>query len=95
MKKALSFAGIAISSLLFSQTSRFVYQATMKANSADKTDVRTENVYLDVSPERSVFVAENRVKRDSLMERMRTTGNFNRDAMENLRSNIIHSREGF
>lgn len=93
MKKALSFAGIAISSLLFSQTSRFVYQATMKANSADKTDVRTENVYLDVSPERSVFVAENRVKRDSLMERMRTTGNFNRDAMENLRSNIEYTVE--
>ena len=93
MKKILTFVGIAVSSLMFSQASRFVYQATMKPNSADKKDVKTENVYLDITPEKSVFVAENRVKRDSLMDRMRTTGNFNREAMADLRSNIEYTVE--
>ncbi len=73
---------------LFSQTSRFVYQVTMKPNFNDKKDIKTENAYLDISANRSVFVAENRVKRDSLMDRMRVTGSFNRDQMMNLRSNM-------
>lgn len=93
MKKILTFVGIAVSSLMFSQASRFVYQVTMKPNSDDKKDIKTENVYLDITPEKSVFVAENRVKRDSLMDRMRTTGNFNREAMQDLRSNIEYTVE--
>lgn len=92
MKKILSVLGIATSALLFSQTSRFVYQVTMKPSTTDK-EVKTENAYLDISPEKSVFVAENRVKRDSLMDRMRSTGSFNRDQMMNLRSSIEYTVE--
>lgn len=93
MKKSLTFIVIAASTMIYSQASRFVYQVTMKPNSSDKKDVKTENVYLDITPEKSVFMAENRVKRDSLIDRMRTTGSFNRDQMMNLRSIIDYTVE--
>ncbi len=73
---------------LSAQTSRFVYQVTMKSDSTDKTNITTENVILDVSPEKSIFYGEGRVKRDSIMQRMRETRNFDRSAMQNLRSSI-------
>lgn len=88
MKKILLVTGIALSQLAISQTQRFIYQVTMKPEKADKTKVKTENAYLDTSPEGSVFVSENRIKRDSLMQSMRTSGNFDRSQMQNLRSSI-------
>ena len=79
---------ILVSQITVAQTSRFIYQVTMKPDSTNKSDVKTELARLDVSPEKSLFYGENRVKRDSLMERMRATRNFDRNAMQNLRSNI-------
>lgn len=83
------------STLAFSQATRFVYQVTMKPNANDKSDVKTELAYLDITPEKSVFVSEKSVKRDSLMERMRATNNFsfNREQMDALRSNINYTIE--
>ena len=46
------------------QTNRFVYQVTMKPDAENKSDIKTENAYLDISPEKSVFYSENRIKRD-------------------------------
>jgi hypothetical protein len=40
------------------QTSRFVYQVTMKSDSTDKTNITIENAILDVSPEKSIFYGE-------------------------------------
>ena len=51
------------------QTNRFVYQVTMKPDAENKTDIKTENAYLDISPEKSVFYSENRIKRDSIMQK--------------------------
>lgn len=92
MKKILTLLVLGFSLMSFSQT-RFIYQVTMKPNSADKSDVKTENAYLDISQNKSVFVAENRVKRDSLFTRMRTTQSFDRTQMQNLRSNIQYTVE--
>ena len=79
---------ILISQITVAQTSRFIYQVTMKPDSTNKSDVKTELARLDISPEKSLFYGEKRVQRDSLMERMRATRNFDRNAMQNLRSNI-------
>ncbi|WP_415324987.1 GLPGLI family protein [Chryseobacterium sp. MMS23-Vi53] len=80
----------------FAQTNRFVYQVTMKPDASNKNDVKTENAYLDISQEKSLFYSENRAKRDSIMQAMFQSGGargFNRDQMENLRSNINYSIE--
>lgn len=72
------------------QATRFVYQVSMKLDSTNSNDVKTETAILDVSPEKSVFFAQKRVQRDSVMARARQTGGagFDRSQMENLRSNI-------
>src|SRR5690606_14237640 len=59
--------------------------------------IKTENAYLDISSEKSLFYSENRYKRDSIMQKSFQSGggrgNINRDQMENLRSNINYSVE--
>ncbi|CAD0222758.1 GLPGLI family protein [Chryseobacterium sp. JV274] len=79
------------------QTNRFVYQVTMKPDAENKTDIKTENAYLDISPEKSVFYSENRIKRDSIMQKAFQggggRGSINRDQMEGLRTNINYSIE--
>lgn len=79
------------------QTNRFVYQVTMKPDAENKTDIKTENAYLDISPEKSVFYSENRIKRDSIMQKAFQSGggrvSINRDQMEGLRTNISYSIE--
>ncbi|AZA52861.1 GLPGLI family protein [Chryseobacterium sp. G0201] len=83
---------------IYAQANRFVYQVTMKPDAANKTDIKTENAYLDISAEKSMFYSENRLKRDSIMQRsFQTNGgrgiSFNRDQMEGLRSIINYSIE--
>ncbi|MDR3024261.1 GLPGLI family protein [Chryseobacterium sp.] len=82
---------------LSAQTNRFVYQVTMKPDAENKTDIKTENAYLDISPEKSVFYSENRIKRDSVMQKAFQggggRGSINRDQMESLRTNINYSVE--
>ncbi|MDC8102280.1 GLPGLI family protein [Chryseobacterium rhizosphaerae] len=79
------------------QTNRFVYQVTMKPDAENKADIKTENAYLDISPEKSVFYSENRIKRDSIMQKAFQggggRGSVSRDQMENLRTNISYSVE--
>ncbi|MDQ1160211.1 GLPGLI family protein [Chryseobacterium sp. SORGH_AS 447] len=80
----------------FAQVNRFVYQVTMKPDASNKNDIKTENAYLDISPEKSVFYSENRIKRDSVMKATFQSGgarSFNREQMEGLRSNINYSVE--
>ncbi len=79
------------------QTNRFVYRVTMKPDAENKSDIKTENAYLDISPEKSVFYSENRIKRDSIMQKAFQggggRGSINREQMEGLRSNINYSVE--
>lgn len=84
----IAIAIVFMTQFLSAQTSRFVYQVTMKSDSTDKTNITTENAILDVSPEKSIFYGEGRVKRDSIMQRMRETRSMDRSAMQNLRSSI-------
>jgi GLPGLI family protein len=69
----------------------------MKPDAENKADIKTENAYLDISQDKSVFYSENRFKRDSIMQKAFQggggRGNINRDQMESLRSNINYSVE--
>ena len=87
-KLAITLFLIAISQFYFAQTTRFIYQVSMKSDSTDKTNVTIENARLDISPEKSLFYGEGRIKRDSIIQRMRETRNFDRNTMQNLRTSI-------
>ncbi|WP_332453343.1 GLPGLI family protein [Chryseobacterium aquaticum] len=96
MKKLGILATVLLMQTAFAQTNRFVYQVTMKPDASNKADVKTENAYLDISAEKSMFYSENRIKRDSVMKANFQSGGargFNRDQMESLRSNINYSIE--
>nr|WP_314493269.1 GLPGLI family protein [uncultured Chryseobacterium sp.] len=96
MKKLGILAVVLLVQASLAQTNRFVYQVTMKSDASDKADVKTENAYLDISAEKSMFYSENRIKRDSVMKANFQSGGargFNRDQMESLRSNINYSIE--
>ncbi|WP_089819918.1 GLPGLI family protein [Kaistella treverensis] len=90
MKKLGLFFLALTSQFFFAQATRFVYQVSMKPDSTNRNDIKTENAYLDITPEKSIFYAENRLKRDSIFGRARQTGtfNFDRSQMQGLRTNL-------
>ena len=88
MKHTIITALLFLGTLLQAQTMRFVYQATTTPDSTDASSKKNETVYLDTDGKKSFFYAENRVKRDSVFERMRSTRTFDPSQIENLRSNI-------
>ncbi|RQP14467.1 MAG: GLPGLI family protein [Chryseobacterium sp.] len=88
MKKISIALMLAITSSLSAQATRFVYQVSMKTDSTNRNDVATELAYLDATPQKSIFYAENRLKRDSMMQRMRATRDFNMRNMEGMRTKI-------
>ena len=96
MKKLGLVAFVLLMQASFAQVNRFVYQVTMKPDASNKNDIKTENAYLDISAEKSIFYSENRIKRDSIMKATFQSGgarSFNREQMEGLRSNINYSVE--
>ena len=95
MKKiALIFLGLS-TQIFFAQANRFIYQVTMKTDSTNRNDIKTETAYLDATPEKSIFYGEKRLQRDSLFTRMRQTNgaSFDRSQIQNLRSNIDYTVE--
>ncbi|MPS74356.1 MAG: GLPGLI family protein [Chryseobacterium sp.] len=78
---------LAMPLVIAQQSTRFIYQVTQTPDSTN-TEKKTELAYLDTDGKRSLFYAENSLKRDSLMDRMRATRNFDREQMQNLRSNL-------
>ncbi|WP_300674266.1 GLPGLI family protein [Soonwooa sp.] len=93
MKYILGLLSLVMSQLAFSQATRFIYQATMTPDSTKVSDKKIENVYLDVDGQNSVFYSENRAKRDSIMNRMRETKNFDRTQLQDLRSIVDYTVE--
>jgi GLPGLI family protein len=96
MKKLGIIAFALFMQTTFAQVNRFVYQVTMKSDASNKNDSKTENAYLDISSEKSIFYSENRIKRDSVMQATFQSGGargFNREQMEALRSNMNYSIE--
>jgi GLPGLI family protein len=79
------------------QNNRFVYQVTMKPDAENKSDIKTENAYLDISAEKSLFYSENRYKRDSILQKAFQggggRGSVSREQMEGVRTSINYSVE--
>lgn len=84
---------LAMPMLMAQQSTRFVYQVTTTPDSTNTDSRKSELAYLVTNGKQSYFYAENTLKRDSIMERMRATKSFDRSQMENLRSNLQFSIE--
>ncbi|AZA81520.1 GLPGLI family protein [Chryseobacterium lactis] len=97
MKKLSIIALALFIQSISAQVNRFVYQVTMKPDAENKADIKSENAYLDISADKSMFYSENRIKRDSIMQKAFQggggRGSINRDQMEGLRTNISYSVE--
>lgn len=91
--KVFKLLPIFIVSLAFSQSTRFVYQVSMKPDATNKGDIKTEQANLDVTPQGSIFYSAKTIQRDSIMDRMRQTRNFDRTQMQDLRSAINYTIE--
>jgi GLPGLI family protein len=90
MKKLFFLFSVCLISFTSAQTTRFVYQASIKTDSTDANSVKTEIANLDVSPTKSIFYSDNLLKRDSIISRAIQTKNFNfdRSTFQNLQSNL-------
>lgn len=87
MKLLKILSVLAMPLVMAQQSTRFIYQVTATPDSTN-VEKKTELAYLDTDGKKSVFYSENSLKRDSVMERMRATKNFDRTQMQNLRSNL-------
>jgi hypothetical protein len=61
--KVFKLLPIFIVSLAFSQSTRFVYQVSMKPDATNKGDIKTEQANLDVTPQGSVFYSAKTTER--------------------------------
>ncbi|MDX8575349.1 GLPGLI family protein [Elizabethkingia sp. HX WYD] len=86
--KVFKLLPVLFASLAFPQSTRFVYQVSMKPDAANKADIKTEQANLDVTPQGSVFYSAKAIQRDSIMQRMRQTRTFDRNQMQDLRTAI-------
>ncbi|MGN7756169.1 GLPGLI family protein [Chryseobacterium sp. 22532] len=97
MKKIGIIALALVMQHISAQNNRFVYQVTMKPDAENKSDIKTENAYLDISAEKSLFYSENRYKRDSILQKAFQggggRGSVSREQMEGVRTNINYSVE--
>lgn len=90
MKNLTIITLLFVSHIALAQTTRFIYQVTMKQDSTNQTGIKTENSYLDTTPDKSIFYGEKRLQRDSLISKIVETrgASFDRNLMQNLRSDI-------
>ena len=96
MKNVFLTLAMGFFSLNFAQNSRFVYEVHMKTDSINRNNTKTELAYLDNDGKKSLFYAEKRIKRDSIMRvafQSQGTIRPDRNAMENLRSEINYTIE--
>lgn len=93
MKKTIFILMLICTKLSMAQATRFVYQVSMVQDSTKVDDITTERAYLDVDGQKSFFYSEASIKRDSIMQRMRLTKNFDRNQIQNLRTAIDYNIE--
>jgi GLPGLI family protein len=94
MKKIIVGGFLLLNVFAFSQNSRFIYEVSMKKDSTNKKEAKSELAYLDTDGKKSTFYAEKRIKRDSVMQvAIQSKGSIRpeRSTMESLRSDINYT----
>ncbi|MCJ7934152.1 MAG: GLPGLI family protein [Chryseobacterium sp.] len=65
-QKILGFFVMFLAAVSYGQTSRYIYETSVNPDSINLVSMKTERTFLDIKGNRSVFISENKMKRDSL-----------------------------
>ena len=65
-KKLLVFAVLFLVVMSYGQTTRYIYETSVNPDSINLVSLKTEKTFLDVKANRSLFISENKLIKDSL-----------------------------
>jgi len=65
-KKLLVFAVLFLLTMSYGQTVRYIYETSVNPDSINLVSLKTERTFLDVKANRSLFISENKLIKDSL-----------------------------
>ncbi|MBB6332434.1 GLPGLI family protein [Chryseobacterium sediminis] len=71
-QKTVIFFVLFFTALYYGQTTRYVYETLVNPDSINLVSMKSERTFLDVKGERSLFISENKLKRDSLFTSIRS-----------------------
>ncbi|MFS4429884.1 GLPGLI family protein [Chryseobacterium sp. S90] len=70
-QKITAFFVLFLTAVSYGQTTRYVYETLVNPDSINLVSMKSERTFLDVKGERSLFISENKLKRDSLFISLR------------------------
>ncbi|MDW9381082.1 GLPGLI family protein [Chryseobacterium sp. JV558] len=71
-QKIIFFFVLFFTVVSYGQTTRYVYETLVNPDSINLVSMKSERTFLDVKGERSLFISENKLKRDSLFTSLRS-----------------------
>ncbi|WP_426476701.1 GLPGLI family protein [Chryseobacterium sp. CBSDS_008] len=76
-QKITAFFVLFFTAVSYGQTIRFVYETLVNPDSINLVSMKSERTFLDIKGDRSLFISENKLKRDSLFTSLRSAAKEN------------------
>ncbi|WP_343685677.1 GLPGLI family protein [Chryseobacterium gleum] len=71
-QKIITFFVLFFTAISYGQTTRFVYETLLNPDSINLVSMKSERTFLDIKEGHSLFISENKLKRDSLFTSVRS-----------------------
>lgn len=71
-QKIITFFVLFFTAISYGQTKRFVYETLVNPDSINLVSMKSERTFLDIKGGNSLFISENKLKRDSLLTSVRS-----------------------
>ncbi len=71
-QKIIVFFVLFFTAVSYGQTTRFVYETLVNPDSINLVSMKSERTFLDIKGDHSLFISENKLKRDSLFAEIRS-----------------------
>lgn len=76
-QKITAFFVLFFTAVSYGQTTRYVYETLVNPDSINLVSMKSERTFLDIKGDRSLFISENKLKRDSLFTSLRSEAKEN------------------
>jgi len=76
-QKIAAFFVLFFTAVSYGQTTRYVYETLVNPDSINLVSMKSERTFLDIKGDRSLFISENKLKRDSLFTSLRSEAKEN------------------
>lgn len=76
-QKTVAFFVLLFAAMSYGQTTRYVYETLVNPDSINLVSMKSERTFLDVKGDRSLFISENKLKKDSLFLALRSEAKEN------------------